>query len=47
MTADNQRAFLQIAARAATEDVNAYTVMCLGLQSYLVAARVGGTRVDV
>lgn len=39
LTEDGRRALSEIAARARTEHVHGYTVMCLGLQSHLVAAR--------
>ena len=38
---DNRRAFLEIAERARVERVNSYSVLCLGLQSYLDAQHLG------
>lgn len=34
---ENRFAFIEIAERARMERVNAYSVLCLGLQSYLSA----------
>ena len=37
---ENRRVFLEIAERARVEQVNSYTVLCLGLKSYLVSREV-------
>ena len=39
LTEDGRRAFVEIAVRAQAERSHAYTMLCLGLQSFLTAER--------
>lgn len=39
MGEDDRRSYVEIATRAQTERVHAYTMLCLGLQSSLTAER--------
>lgn len=38
LSAEGRRSYLEIATRAQTECVHAYTVLSLGLQTYLIGA---------